>query len=411
LLQLSSFCHGGVLYDAERAGAKERQRCVADDIANYEHEWQVTFWVGFSPVTEQLTPTKNYDAIELGPGAFSQAAEVLWRAGLAGMPVGGNDGKQPLVASFTKWKRRPGLATICKWVDKYPDANVGIVTGPLSGVSVVDIDSADPIVQRAIVERFGDTPLKTRTPSGGLHLWYRHNGEASADLSPDVPVQVKAVGGFVVVPPSVRPAGQYARRPYEFMEGTVADLARLPGLKTGSIDRVSFIATNPSRLRAVKEGWRNNGLFRHLKDHAPHCDDWDALVDVGMTFGQLDCDPILPGAEIIKTVNSVWKLKEEGRLWAKGIEPRVVVLETIINILGADALQLLLKLQLSHFDRRQFAVAPKAMAAAQVIPGWSHQRYRAARAELLEKGCLKLAHKGGNRPETPLCSRSRNRRK
>ena len=140
-------------------------------------------------------------------GAFAKAAEILWQAGLASIPVGGEDGKKPLVRSFTKWKHRPSLKTIRKWIIKYVDANVGVVTGPLSRVSVVDIDSVDPLLQQQVVDRYGDTPLKTRTPSGGCHLWYRHNGEASANFSPDIPVQVKAAGGFVVAPPSVRPSG------------------------------------------------------------------------------------------------------------------------------------------------------------------------------------------------------------
>ena len=144
--------------------------------------------------------------------------------------MGGENGKKPLVTHFTKWKRRPDLKTIQKWINRYSDENVGIVTGPLSGITVVDIDSADPNVQRAMIERFGDTPLKVRTPSGGCHLWYCHNGEASANLSPDIPVQIKASGGIVVVPPSVRPTGSHVGRTYEFIEGSLADLTRLPAI-------------------------------------------------------------------------------------------------------------------------------------------------------------------------------------
>ena len=341
----------------------------------------------------------EYGAKDLGP--FAGAAETLWRAGLAPIPVGGEDGKVPLVTRFTKWKRRPGLNVVRKWIVKYPAANVGVVTGPLSRVSVVDVDSADPMVQQQMVERFGDTLLKTQTPRGGCHLWYRYNGEASINLVPHIPVQVKAAGGFVVVPPSVRPSGPHAGRSYEFVEGTLGDLARLPPLRTGIIDRVTVTAKNLAPLRAVKEGRRNNTLFRHLKDHAPYCDDREALLDVGMTFGQHDCDPALPSAEIIKTVISVWEMKEEGRLWAKGAEPRVVVSKTAIDTLGADALKLLMKLQLSNFDRSRFALAPGAMAEAKTIPGWSHHKYRAARAELLEKGYLRMVHKGGSRPGDP----------
>jgi hypothetical protein len=334
-------------------------------------------------------------------GAFARAAEILWRAGLAPIPVGGEDGKKPRVTSFTKWKRRPGLNTIRKWIDKHPDANVGVVTGPLSGISVIDIDTADPMVQQAMVERFGDTPLKTRTPSGGCHLWYRYNREASTDFSPHVPVQLKAAGGFVVVPPSVRPSGPHAGRSYEFIETTLEDLARLPPLRTGSIERLPVSATNPTRLRAVREGRRNTSLFRYLMAHAPHCDDYEALLDVGMTFGQHDCDPALPIPETIKTVNSVWKMREEERLWAKGAEPRVVVWKTAIDTLSGDALKFYLTLQLSHFDRCQFALVPKAMAAANIIPGWSHHKYRAARTELLDQGYLRLVHNGGSHPGDP----------
>jgi DNA-binding XRE family transcriptional regulator len=336
-----------------------------------------------------------------GLGSFARSAETLWRAGLAPIPVGGDDGKKPLVTSFTKWKRRPGPSTIRKWIDKYPDANVGIVTGPLSGISVVDIDSVDSMLQHQIVERFGDTPLKTRTPSGGCHLWYRYNGEASADFSPDIPVQLKAAGGFVVVPPSVRPSGLHGGRSYEFGEGTLADLSRVPPLRKAGFQRVAVTATYLTRLRAVKEGHRNNSLFRHLKEHAPYCDQWADLLDVGMTFGQHDCDPPMPTVEIVKTVNSVWTMHQGGRLWAKGVEPRVVVTRTVIDALTGDALKLYLTLQLSHFDRREFALAPKAMAAAQVIQGWSHQRYRAVREALLNKRYLKTVQQGGRHPGDP----------
>jgi hypothetical protein len=353
-------------------------------------------------VAVQRTATRmgpEYDAESFGP--FAKAAEPLWHAGLAPIPVGGEDGKKPLVTHFTKWKRRPPIDTIRKWIDRFADANVGVVTGSLSGVTVVDIDSAELSVQDTITKRFGDSPLRTRTPSGGCHLWFRHNGEASADLTPHMPVQIKAAGGFVVVPPSVRPSGLHAGRSYEFIQGTLTDLAGLPCLRKEGIDRVDVAADNTKRLRAVKEGRRNNSLFRYLKDHAPHCDDYETLLDVGMTFGQHDCDPPLPSAEIIKTVNSIWKMREEERLWSKGAESRVVVPKTVVDTLSSDALKLYLKLQFSHFDRDQFALSPRAMAKAQVISGWSHQRYRAARDELLEKGHLKMFHEGGSRPRDP----------
>lgn len=92
---------------------------------------------------------------------------------------------------------------------------------------------------------------------------------------------------------------------------------------------------------------------------------------------------------------------EEGRLWAKGAEPRVVVPKTVIDTLSGDALRLYLKLQLAHFGHDHFAISAKAMAEAQVIPVWSHQRYRAARKELLQEGYLKMVYEGAAGPGDP----------
>ena len=50
---------------------------------------------------------------------------------------------------------------------RYPDANVGVACG-LSGMVVVDID--DRSLLPSMLLRFGDTPLITRTPSGGVQF-------------------------------------------------------------------------------------------------------------------------------------------------------------------------------------------------------------------------------------------------
>jgi hypothetical protein len=216
---------------------------------------------------------------------FAENAEALWSAGLTPIPLGGDDGKQPLIRGFTKWWRRPALSTVLKWAQRHPNANVGIVTGKLSGVTIVDIDDSSNIDE--MIERFGETPLQTETPRGGRHLWYRFSGERSRNLRPseDLPVEVKATGTILVVPPSIRPNGEFAGRRYELVEGTWDDLPNLPPLRIEA-------ARSPCRdggeppvpLRAIQPGRRNNTLFRQLLRHAPHCDDFDALSDVARTI-------------------------------------------------------------------------------------------------------------------------------
>jgi Bifunctional DNA primase/polymerase, N-terminal len=113
---------------------------------------------------------------------FAEWAVPLAERGLAVIPCPGDDGKSPrgAIKGYHRWEKGPGPDTIRRLAADHGDANIGIITS-LSGLTVADVDEggrdADEIIRRA-----GDTPLITRTPSGGLHLFYRSNGERSANL-------------------------------------------------------------------------------------------------------------------------------------------------------------------------------------------------------------------------------------
>src|SRR5262249_20900783 len=170
-----------------------------------------------------------------------------------------------------------------KWSKRWPDANIGIVTG--REVVVVDIDSDAPSLVDQMIERFGPTPLQVRTPSGGRHFFYRASGERCSTLRPDAPVDIKGIGGYVVAPPSIRPNGQFAGRQYEIIAGSWDDLSRLPPLRLDSLAIVETENDNkPIPLRAIRRGARNKHLFRVLLRHTPYCDDFEALLDVARTI-------------------------------------------------------------------------------------------------------------------------------
>ena len=123
-------------------------------------------------------------------GPFATAELELHDHGLAPIPLGGDPKidddaqrkrRKPLVRS-KGLKHRHRRETISKWIDRFPAANVGILPG-LSGITVVDIDDTRLIA--SMILRFGDTPLKTETPSGGVHLWYQSNGEPLSSLGGD----------------------------------------------------------------------------------------------------------------------------------------------------------------------------------------------------------------------------------
>jgi putative DNA primase/helicase len=103
-------------------------------------------------------------------------------------------------------------------------SGVGIVTGPVSGVLVLDVDGPEG---EAELQKHGHpvTPM-VRTAGGGMHLYFNHPSQhvrTGIRVAPGL--DVKASGGYVVAPPSVGPNG----RAYEWIVSPEdADLADPP---------------------------------------------------------------------------------------------------------------------------------------------------------------------------------------
>src|SRR5215210_1254885 len=89
---------------------------------------------------------------------------------------------------------------------------VGIVTGGVSGVLVLDVDGPEGEEE---LQKYGHpvTPM-VRTANGGLHLYFKYPEQhvrTGIRVAPGL--DVKASGGYVVAPPSLGPNG----RPYEWI--------------------------------------------------------------------------------------------------------------------------------------------------------------------------------------------------
>ncbi|MGN9890590.1 bifunctional DNA primase/polymerase [Micromonospora sp. L31] len=106
-----------------------------------------------------------------------------------------------------------------------PRGQLALRTGMASGVVVVDVDPGHGgahTLTRLIAAGLIPPTARVQTGSGGLHLYYRHpgrqvpcsQGRSGQGLGPGV--DVKADGGYVVLPPSTHPrTGQ----PYRWIPG------------------------------------------------------------------------------------------------------------------------------------------------------------------------------------------------
>jgi hypothetical protein len=311
-------------------------------------------------------------------------------AGLCPVPC---DDKSP---NRVKWKslRKPfPMNMLVKLVDKYPDDNIGILTGKLSGVFIVDVD--DPDQMTAMLDRFGDTPIITQTPSGGFHLWYKWRDEGCGTLKG---VDLKGAGGFIVCPPSYRREGTHAGKPYMFIKGSLADITNLIHATEGSFPKANtpkHKETGSRRNNNETSGDRNKRLFDAVREAAPRYQH-DALLAFAQRYNETEFTSPLDECEVKQVVGSVTKYKEEGRLLLRGGDPVVIVPEDVLIelMMTPRALGLHMYLLSKHSLDDTFAIVPPAMAPH---IGWSKNTIASVRDFLVDQEFLELVARGKRR--------------
>jgi hypothetical protein len=128
-----------------------------------------------------------------------------------GDPNCGAAGKHPRTQNGVK-DASTHLQQISRWWKQWPDANVGIATGAVSGILVVEIDPSkggDGSYQQLQIDLPGAfaAPLKVRTGSSGTHLYFEclKATPSRANIRPGI--DVKADSGYVVAPSSLHVSG------------------------------------------------------------------------------------------------------------------------------------------------------------------------------------------------------------
>ena len=145
-----------------------------------------------------------------------QAALDLALSSLAVFPCGAD--KRPLTTHGFK-DATTNQQIISAWWAEHPDALIGVPTGAISGIVVLDVDmdiasgkNGEESLARLIAER-GPLPVTrtARTPRGGRHLYFRYPGRAvrCGTNKPAAAIDIRGDGGYVISPPSKGGSGAY----------------------------------------------------------------------------------------------------------------------------------------------------------------------------------------------------------
>lgn len=117
-------------------------------------------------------------------------------SGFSVFPVGQD--KKPLVIWKKYQTEKASDDQIARWWRKWPSANIGIATGKISNITVIDVD----VYKGGKADKFPKT-LTIQTGNGGLHLYYKYAPglTISANAYADMPgIDIRNDGGYVVGP-------------------------------------------------------------------------------------------------------------------------------------------------------------------------------------------------------------------
>lgn len=295
---------------------------------------------------------------------------------LVTFPVGGDTGKLPLVKNWQNFN----VGTYEKLPKHFAHENIGIRND--NKITIVDIDDAQLI--HDALSRFGDTPIKIATPSGGYHCWYKSSGERRVIGLDGQKIDILGNGGFAVAPPSRKPSGGS----YSFIEGSEYDLDNLPPLQDQSL-----LKKPEDNVVDTHKGHRNTELFNYCRSVAMSCGSEQELTEQALKRNAQYLEP-LPVNEVLKTVASVWRYKLERRLLVEGGNKMIVDIGLTKLTSTPDALALAFILTKNHGARTEpFAISQPEMKK---ILGWGGRRRVSAAIDiLLESSIIQRIGKGG----------------
>lgn len=248
-------------------------------------------------------------------GERCSCGKLIWRKG--GKPEAlhlycSSPGKHPIGDLVPHGVREAttDAQLIKEWWAVYPDANIGIATGTISGIVVLDIDPAhqgDRTLSR-LMDRLGDLPptWTVETGGGGNHVYFRHPSaevrNSAGKLGPGL--DVRGEGGYVVAPPSRHASGGryswYAER--HIKDHDLADMPQW--LLERVADSLHTVVSDAIPTR-IAEGLRNTTLTSAAGAMRRKGFSAKAIQAALRVTNQESCVPPLPDDELWRIAKSV----------------------------------------------------------------------------------------------------------
>lgn len=220
---------------------------------------------------------------------------------------------------------------VCAWFDAFPSANIGIATGEINGVVVIDVDvDEEKGVDgkeglKELEKNLGNLPetWEAITGRGGRHLYFRYPaGHTISNSASSIAngVDVRGNGGYVVAPPSIHQNGRSYQWEVEHYPNE-NPLADLPGKWVEAIENAAKHGKAGAKHQAqgvgrftlpekIPEGQRNTMLFKYAASMRAQRVQPSEISKALASANAERCSPPLSNADVIRIYNSALRYPE-----------------------------------------------------------------------------------------------------
>lgn len=211
--------------------------------------------------------------------------------------------KRPYMTNWLQYtKTRASKQTVVNWFSNLTNAGIGVVTGKVSNMVVLDIESDCPYSIEDLLKKY-PTNMYSRTGSGGYHLFYQYPTNVSR-VANRVRIfdhaDLRADGGFIVLPPTVHPNGNR----YEWVKRGALGAFPMALLDFQSQPKVQNDGWITEALRGVSEGGRNDACARLAGYFFKKGINYDIVESLLLEWNERN-DPPLPVHEVRTTIKSI----------------------------------------------------------------------------------------------------------
>lgn len=213
------------------------------------------------------------------------------------------DEKRPYMTNWLQYtKTRAPKATVESWFNNLAGAGVGVVTGRISNMVVLDVEHDCPIPIEDLIKKY-PTQMIAKSGGGGYHLFYQYPTNQSR-VSNRVRIfdgaDLRADGGFIVLPPTMHQSGNR----YEWIKRGPLGAFPLALLELQSQPRVQGEGWITEALRGVSEGGRNDTCARLAGYFFKKGLNYDIVETLLMDWNERN-EPPMPVHEVRTTIKSI----------------------------------------------------------------------------------------------------------